>query len=184
MADTARLRRALLLLPATLLLSAPVAAYAAPAGTPPTALPVVVGHEDGEHEHPEAFTAPTATPAATFPASPGDHEHAEGEDDHDAEPAVEDHSRHGAEPADDAHSDHGAEPATQDDHDDAGAGGGGHDDGHGTAEGPAPERPLAAVLATFAGVNGAVLVTATVLRRRDRARPRHRPRAGTTRSPA
>ena len=44
-------------------------------------------------------------------------------------------------------------------------------------------RPRAAVLSTFAGVNGAVLVAAAFLRRRDRITPRHRPRAGSS-SPA
>lgn len=44
-------------------------------------------------------------------------------------------------------------------------------------EGAAPtSRPRAAVLSLFAGVNGAVLITAGLLRRRDRNRPRHRPR--------
>lgn len=38
-------------------------------------------------------------------------------------------------------------------------------------------RPRTAVLSTFAGVNGAVLASAAFLRRRDRARPQHRPRA-------
>ncbi|ADG76553.1 hypothetical protein Cfla_3684 [Cellulomonas flavigena DSM 20109] len=59
-------------------------------------------------------------------------------------------------------------------------GDGGHAD-EGTASAP---RPLAAALSTFAGVNSAVLVAAAVLRRRDRARPRHRPRAGATPFPA
>lgn len=39
-------------------------------------------------------------------------------------------------------------------------------------------RPRAAVISTFAGVNGAVLGAAAFLRRRDRLTPRHRPRAG------
>lgn len=51
-------------------------------------------------------------------------------------------------------------------------------DDHGTS-GPAAERPRAAVLGAFLLVNGAVLVAAAVLRRRDRARPRRRPRAST-----
>lgn len=53
----------------------------------------------------------------------------------------------------------------------------GHDDHGETAA--APSRPRGAVLCTFAGVNGAVLVAAGLLRRRDRARPRHRPRRPT-----
>ncbi|GEM_PF-2582625 len=50
-----------------------------------------------------------------------------------------------------------------------------HDD-HGVS-GPAPERPRALVLGAFALVNGAVLIVAAVLRRRGKARPRHRPHA-------
>ncbi|NNH07036.1 hypothetical protein [Cellulomonas fimi] len=53
----------------------------------------------------------------------------------------------------------------------------GHDDHGETAA--APSRPRGAVLGTFAGVNGAVLVAAGLLRRRDRARPPHRPRRPT-----
>ncbi len=51
-----------------------------------------------------------------------------------------------------------------------------HDDHADTATDAVASRPRAAVLGTFAGVNGAVLVAAGLLRRRDRTRPRHRPR--------
>jgi len=57
------------------------------------------------------------------------------------------------------HTGHGVEPAT---------------DATGAAE-----RPRIAVLSTFAGVNGAVLICAGVLRRRDRARHPRRQRRST-----
>ena len=41
---------------------------------------------------------------------------------------------------------------------------------HGKTEGPAPERPVAAVLGTFGGASSAVLLSAGFLRRKDRAR--------------
>lgn len=55
-----------------------------------------------------------------------------------------------------------------------------HDSGDETptdhGEDTAQPRPRTAVLSAFAGVNGAVLGAAALLRRRDRATPRHRPR--------
>jgi len=46
-------------------------------------------------------------------------------------------------------------------------GGGAHS--HGEATAPDPERPLAPVLGTFGGASSAVLLTAGMLRRKDRA---------------
>lgn len=57
-------------------------------------------------------------------------------------------------------------------------GGTGHD-GHESDAEPA-SRPRGAVLGTFAGVNGAVMLGAGYLRRRDRLMPRHRPRPATS----
>lgn len=53
---------------------------------------------------------------------------------------------------------------------------------HGDGAGSTAPRPLAAVLTVFLLVNAGVLTAAAVLRRRDRAKPRHRPRSTTSAS--
>lgn len=78
----------------------------------------------------------------------------------------------------DGHDEHAEDDTTSTppghEHDEFGAGSVADDHG---ASGPAPERPRALVLGAFALVNGAVLIVAAVLRRRGKARPRHRPHA-------
>lgn len=46
--------------------------------------------------------------------------------------------------------------------------------GHGDESGPAPQRPRALVLGSFAGVNGAVVLTAAFLRRRSKGEVQRR----------
>ncbi|PVU83817.1 hypothetical protein DDP54_13380 [Cellulomonas sp. WB94] len=100
---------------------------------------------------PAIASEPLPTPSQT--SAPHDMEGMTGTDDMQGMEGMD----HGAGSAD--HTEHGAEPAE-------GAIG-------------ATARPRVAVLSTFAGVNGAVLISASVLRRRDRARHPRRQRGST-----
>ena len=50
-------------------------------------------------------------------------------------------------------------------------------DGHTDHAPPPKDRPRVQLLSAFGGLNGAVLVSAALVRRHDRKHPRHRPRA-------
>ena len=50
-------------------------------------------------------------------------------------------------------------------------------DGHTDHTPPPKDRPRVQLLSAFGGLNGAVLVSAALVRRHDRKHPRHRPRA-------
>lgn len=142
------------------------------------------GH--GEHEHPAApapapvgavastTPTPTPSPAAAEPTAgaptAGAHDMEGMSAGEMSEPGHTDEGAADPEPAtgSGAHSEHdeGSEPAT------------GHDE-HAPDDAPAPERARGLVLGSFAGVNAAVLLGAGLLRRHDRAHPRHPARAAT-----
>lgn len=123
-----------------------------------------------------ATAQPVAAPSSVHRADAGvdDAEPAEGHAEmgmSDAETAELGHDREGGEHT----SSTGAE-----EHADEGA----HDEGASHEEGGASvPRPRAALLGAFVAVNGAVLLVAAALRRRDRDKPRHRPRAAAGAAP-
>ena len=144
-----------------------------------------------------SYPALTAYPASAMAAPPRDIAVQQAA-------AVEDHTQHGAgsgteadvqpddvatPPADDMEGmegmegmDHGgAEPES----DEGSTGGHGEGTGgHGDEAAPSGARPVVPVLSAFVGLNAAVLITAAVLRRRDRDRPRRGPRPAATPTPA
>ena len=128
------------------------------------------GHEDdGAGSVVESEATPEAVTEDEH-ASMTDDEHSTMTDDesHDDAPADTTDDDDGA-PADD----HGDDAGDADEH---GETAGDHDDSADVT----PTRPRTAVLASFAGVNAAVLGSAAWLRRRDRTTPRHRPPAAGT----
>jgi len=97
----------------------------------------------------------------------------------DHEDGTSDHED-GASDHEDAESGHGDSEARDDSEDTAGEHGESDDDHSGTDDHGSVtsdgDRPRAAVLSSFVGVNAAVLAGAAFLRRRDRGAGRHRPR--------
>lgn len=117
--------------------------------------------------------ASDASPPADDPGAPPDHD-MEGMDRSD--PWAVEHSHDEApvdEHADEHDGEHGADPG-----DEHGADPGDEHGGHTGPAPAAPDRPRTEVLSAFGALNGAVLVSAALLRRRERNHPRHRPRAG------
>lgn len=123
------------------------------------------GHEEHSSHTGGHDEAPTSDVPDSAPGSGGlgDQDAASDlSDEHPASHGIQGTEHGGAEaqqdteeqPAD--HETHGADPAV-----------GGHD-AHGDTSETAPDRPRAAVLGTFAAVNGGVLITAFVMRRRTR----------------
>jgi hypothetical protein len=139
-----------LALPALVL---PLAAFVGPAlASEPAAAAAAAVRTADEHDH----SGTPAQGAAIEPApqpTPSDTSATQGMEGMEGMEGM----NHGAAPG--GHTGHGVEPAMN-------------------ATGAA-ERPRITVLSTFAGVNGAVLISAGVLRRRDRARHPHRQRRST-----